>query len=70
MKRLFVIDEHLSSRQNGIGTFMSNLFKCMDKEEITFSLISYNDENVTEFSISEEKDLTIYKFPIIAKVFL
>lgn len=67
MKRLFVIDEHLSSRQNGIGTFMSNLFKCMDKEEITFSLISYNEENVTEFSISEEKDLTIYKFPIIAK---
>lgn len=67
MKRLFVIDEHVSSKQNGIGTYMNSLFKCMDKEEIVFSLISYNEDNVSEFSISEEKDHTIYKFPVIAK---
>ena len=67
MKRLFVIDEHVSSKQNGIGTYMNSLFKCMDKEEIDFSLISYNEDNVSEFSISEEKDYTIYKFPVIAK---
>ena len=70
MKRLFVIDEHLSSKQNGIGTFISNLFKCMDKEEIKFSLISYNEDSISDFCISEEKDYTKYKFPIINGVFM
>ena len=62
MKRLFIVDEHISSLMNGVGTFMSTLLDCLKGTDMEVFLLSYN-EDVKELSISEQKHHTIVSFP-------
>lgn len=51
-KRVFIVDEHLSSRQNGVGTYMQCLLDCMKGLDVEVNFLSFN---------SEEKDFSFYE---------
>lgn len=68
MKRLFIVDEHISSLMNGVGTFMSTLLDCLKGTDMEVFLLSYN-EDVKELSISEQKHHTIVSLPMWTAVF-
>lgn len=66
MKRIFIIDEHASSKQNGIGTYMRQLTTCLKGPENELNIISFNDDE-KEFTIVKKEGITYYRFPICAK---
>lgn len=43
-KRVFIVDEHLSSKQNGVGTYMRCLLDCMQGLDVETNFISFNSE--------------------------
>lgn len=51
-KRVFIVDEHISSKQNGVGTYMQCLLNCMEGLDVEVNFLSFN---------SEEKDFCFYK---------
>lgn len=63
MKRVFVIDEHISSRKNGVGTYMKHLLSCMKELKVEVNFLSFNDEE-RFFSIFEENGDHYYNFPM------
>lgn len=66
-KRVFIIDEHISSKQNGVGTYMRRLIDCIKTARLqSLALISYNAE-VKHFSISKQYGVTHIEFPVIAQ---
>lgn len=52
MKNIYIVDEHQSSKQNGVGTYIIQLLKCFEGKEYNVNLLSFN---------SDEKELKIYK---------
>lgn len=63
MKNIFIIDEYISSQKNGIGTFLRELLFCFKDSDNKVNLISFN-AGVDEFSITKEKEITNYLFPV------
>ena len=56
-----MIDEHISSKQNGVGTFLRELLHCMENEKRY--VISFNDE-VTVFQYEEKQNIGYYHIPV------
>ena len=63
MKRVFVVDEHISSKQNGVGTYLKYLIAILKDMDAEVNLISFNDE-VKHFAIFEGKSARTYRFPV------
>ncbi len=68
-KSVFVIDEHFSSKYNGVGTFISTILPCIKDLNMELNLISFN-ETVHDFTIETLEDYTIYKIPFYQGTFL
>lgn len=62
MKHIFIADEHISSKQNGIGTYMHNLAECMEGPDTDVNFLSFNSEEKF-FTIYKEKNYRYYCFP-------
>ena len=45
MKRIFLIYEHISSKQNGVGTFMTQFLESLRNTECDVNFLSFNDSN-------------------------
>lgn len=69
MKSIFVFDEHLSSKFNGVGAFMNAISSCVKKSNMQLNLISFNEE-VTDFSIEKHDGHVIYKYPMYGGMFV
>lgn len=44
MKRVFIIDEHLSSLQNGVGTYQKQLISCLVHKGYSVIFLSFNED--------------------------
>ena len=62
-KRVFIVDEHISSKQNGIGTYMQCLLDCMKGLNVEVNLLSFNSEE-KDFCFSEREGCAYYYFPV------
>ena len=69
MKSIFVFDEHLSSKFNGVGAFMNAISSCVKKSNMQLNLVSFNEE-VTDFSIEKHDGHVIYKYPMYGGLFV
>lgn len=63
MKKIFLIDECLSSRQNGVGTYQEQMTKFFTMLACTVVVMSFN-EQIKELRILEENGYTHVKIPI------
>ena len=62
-KRVFIVDEHISSKQNGVGSFMATFLSCLKDTDIDVNLVSYNEE-VKDFCIKKKDGYHLYCIPI------
>ena len=69
MKSLFIIDEHVSSKFTGVGTFIETIMPCLKSIGVHLNLISYNDD-VADFRIDNLEDYTVYRIPRHRGIFL
>ena len=63
MKNVYIIDEHQSSKQNGIGTYIRQLLLCFRQMNVNIGLVSYNAD-VETFQIARKEYYTEYSIPI------
>ncbi len=63
MKRIFIVDEHISSKQNGVGTYMRCLLAALSPLDVSLNLLSFNAEE-RQFTIHHEGRVTHYCFPV------
>lgn len=63
MKNVYIIDEHTSSKVNGIGPFIKSYVACLKKMDVTISIISFNEE-LNEFDIRVERGIKKFLFPV------
>lgn len=62
MKHIYIVDEHQSSKQNGVGTYIRQLLKCFEGSGHDVNLLSFNsDEKV--LGIEKLSALTEYHIP-------
>ncbi len=66
MKKIFIVDEHQSSKQNGVGTYIRNLFNCFEHSGHEVNLLSFNADE-KEFMIDKPAYYTEYHIPVCAK---
>lgn len=69
MKKIYILDENISSQKNGIGTFIRELFFCLTLPISDLCLILFNSD-VAEFNIIEEKGVKKILFPVLKGSFL
>ena len=62
MKRIFIIDEHQSSKQNGVGTYIRQLLKCFEGSGHDVNLLSFNSDE-KEFCQEEHASYREYHIP-------
>lgn len=63
-KKIFIVDKHASSKQNGVGTFMKSMLLCMKGiTGVEVNLISFNSDE-KDFTICKENGCRHYRFPI------
>lgn len=63
MKRIFVVDEYMSSRQNGVGTFMKTLLESLRATQMEVFLLSYNEDVKELGTCKREEGYTLISFP-------
>lgn len=68
MKHIYIIDEHQSSKRNGIGTYVKELIYCLCQMEVKICIISFNSDE-EEFSIIEEEGIKRIYFPFFDTYF-
>ena len=66
MKHIYIIDEHISSKQNGIGTYMKQIINCCKNENTEVNLISYNDES-DKFVLKYYESVKVYCVPFCGR---
>ena len=66
MRHIYIIDEHQSSKQNGIGTYISQLLKCFEDCIYNVTLLSFNADE-REFSTNKHATYTEYHVPTCGK---
>lgn len=65
MKNIYILDEHISSQKNGIGTFLSELIYSLDSSINKINIVSFNADS-DEFNIvTEENNITRFLFPVL-----
>lgn len=62
MKKVYILDESISSKRNGIGTYTRHLVKIL-KSVVKITIISFNSET-KEFDIMNNNDIIQMKFPV------
>lgn len=66
-KNIYIIDEYMSSKQNGIGTYMRQLIICLRSvRPDIIALVSFNTE-CRYFSIRRRNGIVCYDFPYFAE---
>lgn len=65
MKRIFIVDEHQSSKQNGVGTYIRNLLNCFEGAGHEVTLLSFNSDE-KEFKIDNSANYAEYHIPVCA----
>ncbi len=63
MKHIYILDEHQSSKQNGVGTYIRQLLKCFEGSGHNVNLLSFNDDE-KELKIETLSTCTEYHLPI------
>lgn len=63
MKHIYIIDEHQSSKQNGVGTYIRQLLKCFEGSGHNVNLLSFNDDE-KEFKIDRPSFYREYHIPV------
>lgn len=63
MKHIYIIDEHQSSKQNGVGTYIRQLLKCFEDGGYDVNLLSFNDDE-KEFKIDQPSFYIEYHIPV------
>lgn len=66
MKKIFIVDEHQSSKQNGVGTYIRNLLNCFEHSGHEVNLLSFNADE-KEFMIDKPAYYMEYHIPVCAK---
>ena len=66
MKHIYIVDEHQSSKQNGIGTYIRQLLKCFEDSGHDVNLLSFNSD-VKEFQILMTGTIRVFHIPICMK---
>lgn len=66
MKQIYLIDEHLSSKQNGVGTYVRHFARMFDGADYNVNILSFNAE-VKELCISVQDGLYKYSIPYCAQ---
>jgi hypothetical protein len=64
MKNIYIFDEYISSKKNGIGTYLQELLYCLKSPEYCINLIVFNVD-AKEFYIIEENNTKKYFFPVM-----
>jgi len=64
MNNIYILDEYKSSTQNGIGTFLRELIKCLAGHNIC--LIEFNS-NEKEFTLKTNNDFREIHFPVFLR---
>lgn len=64
MKRIFIVDEHISSKQNGVGTYMQQFLDCMKNPDVELNLLSFNSDDNKDFTIFRKWGVYYYCFPV------
>ena len=62
MKHIYIVDEHQSSKQNGVGTYIRQLLKCFEDSENDVNLLSFNADE-KEFGIERQSFYLEYHIP-------
>lgn len=62
-KHIYIVDEYLSSQQNGVGTYMTNFIECMKGLNVNVNKIIFNTKE-SHFSIYEDYGTHYYCFPV------
>jgi len=68
MKNIYIIDEHASSKINGIGTYVRELIFCLKEIKMNICLISCCHDTKT-FKIKDNDGVTQMQFPAIPGFF-
>ena len=63
MKHIYIVDEHQSSKQNGVGTYIQQLLKCFEESGHDVNLLSFNSDE-QEFRVERHSSFTEFHFPV------
>lgn len=66
MKHIYIIDEYISSKQNGVGTYVRHFAQMFDVTDTQVNIISFNAE-VKELCISANNGIYRYDIPFCAQ---
>ena len=66
MKQIYLIDEHISSKQNGVGTYVRHFAQMFDATDTQVNILSFNAE-VKELCISVENGIYRYDIPFCSQ---
>ena len=66
MKHIYLIDEYISSKQNGVGTYVRHFAQMFDATDTQVNIISFNAE-VKELCISADNGIYRYDIPFCAQ---
>lgn len=62
-KRIYILDEYVSSAKNGIGIYLQQFFHCMKSLDVDVCWIVFNSK-YKEFCIKQKGDYTKMYFPV------
>ena len=65
MKNIFIIDEHISSKQNGFGTYLKMFLSIFKNTEHNITVLSANDDT-DELVFNEGEGYGTFRLPIFA----
>ena len=67
MKNIYIFDEYLSSKQNGVGSYMRQLLNCFsDVKDIRLNVVYFNYDDSKEFCILTKLGVRYFCFPPFA----
>ena len=67
MKNIYIFDEYLSSKQNGVGSYMRQLLNCLaGLKDTRLNVVYFNYDESKEFCILNHNGITYYCFPPLA----
>lgn len=57
MKNIYIFDEYLSSKQNGVGSYMRQLHNCLaGLKDIRLNVVYFNYDESKEFCILTDNE--------------
>ena len=66
MKNIYIFDEYISSKENGVGSYMRQLLSClMGIDDVRLNVVYFNYDESKEFCILTNSGITYYCFPLL-----